>query len=101
MCCTAGACSLRISVVAANAAVDVNQPSVKANTTAITCLSCAAEHRHLVGGEIGVTTGGRRANKKAQQSAFRAQSGSNGAIINFELRINCFERARGAGYLPC
>jgi hypothetical protein len=54
------------------AAVDVNQPRAKANTTAITCLSCATECRRLAGGGIGVTTGGRRANQKAQQGAFRA-----------------------------
>ena len=52
----------RISGVAAMAGIDVNQPRAKANTTAFTCLSCATEHRCLVDGGIGVTTGGRRAN---------------------------------------
>jgi uncharacterized membrane protein YsdA (DUF1294 family) len=59
--------------MAAMAAVDVNQPKAKANTTAIIYLSCATEHRHLVGGGFGVTIGGRRANQKAQQGAFRTQ----------------------------
>jgi hypothetical protein len=53
MWCVAVTCCLRISGVAAMAAADVNQPRAKANTTAITCLSCAAEHRRLAGGGIG------------------------------------------------
>jgi len=72
MWCTAGTCR-RISGAAAMAGVDVNQPRAKANTTVIKCLSCAAEHLRLAGGGIGVTTGGRRTNEKAQQGAFRAQ----------------------------
>jgi hypothetical protein len=32
------------------AGVNVNQPSAKANTTAIKCLSCVTEHRRLAGG---------------------------------------------------
>jgi hypothetical protein len=36
--------------MAAMAGVDVNQPRAKANTTAIKCLSCVTEHRHLAGG---------------------------------------------------
>ena len=88
MWCTAGTCSPRISGVAAMEGVDVNQQRAKANTTVIKCLSCATEHRRLTGGGIGVTTGGRRANQKAQQGAFRAQiRGSNGATTNFELLI--------------
>jgi hypothetical protein len=55
------------------AGVDANQPRAKANTTATKCLSCATEHRHLAGVVIGVTTGSRNANKKAQQGAFKAQ----------------------------
>jgi hypothetical protein len=55
-------CSPHISGVAAMARVDVNQPRAKANTTAIKCLSCAAEYRRLAGGGIGVTNGARRAN---------------------------------------
>jgi hypothetical protein len=55
------------------AGVEVNQQRAKANTTAIKYLSCAAEHRRLAGGGIGVTTGGRRSNQKAQQDASRAQ----------------------------
>jgi hypothetical protein len=58
---TAGTCSQRISGAAAMAGVDVTQPRAKANTMVNTCLSCAAEHRRLAGGGIGVTTGGRRA----------------------------------------
>ena len=73
MLCAAGTRSPRIGGVAAMAGVDVNQPKAKANKTVIKCLSCAAEHRRLAGGGIGVTTGGRRANAKAQQGAFRAQ----------------------------
>ena len=70
---TEDTCSPRINGVAAMAGVDVNQPRAKANTTAIKCLSCATEHRRLAGGGIGVTTGGRRVNQKAQQGTFRAQ----------------------------
>jgi hypothetical protein len=55
------------------AEVDVNQPKAKESTTAIKCLSCAAEHRRQAGGGIEVTTGDRRANQKAQQGTFRAQ----------------------------
>jgi hypothetical protein len=57
------------------AAVDANQPRAKANTTAITCLGCVTEHNNLVGGGIGVTTRGRRANKRRNKAplAFRAQ----------------------------
>jgi hypothetical protein len=69
------------------AEVDVNQPRAKANTTAITCFSCAVEHRRLAGGEIGVNTGGRRSNQKAQQGAFRAQIRVKCTKINFELLI--------------
>jgi len=43
------------------AAVDVNQPRAKTNTTGSSGRSCAAKHRRLAGGGIGVTTGGRRA----------------------------------------
>jgi hypothetical protein len=55
------------------AGVDVNQQRAKANTTTIKFFSCAAEHWRLAGGGIGVTTGGRRANQKAQQGASKAQ----------------------------
>ena len=73
MWCTTVTCSPRISSVAEMEAVDVNQPRAKANTTVIKCFSCATEHRLLAGVGIGVTTGGRRANQKAQQGAIRAQ----------------------------
>jgi hypothetical protein len=55
------------------AAVDMNQPRAKSKKMVTKCLSCAAEHRRLAYGGIGVTTGGRRANQNAQQGAFRAQ----------------------------
>jgi hypothetical protein len=51
----------RISGVAAMAAVDVNQPRAKGDTTGSSGRSCATEHRRLAGGGIGVTTGGRHA----------------------------------------
>jgi hypothetical protein len=73
MWCTAGTCSPHISGVAAMVGVDENQPWAKADTTAIKCLTCATEHRRLAGGGIRGATGGRRANEKAQQGAFRAQ----------------------------
>jgi hypothetical protein len=88
MWCTAVTSSPRISGEAAMAGFDVNQPRAKANTMAIKLLSCAAEHRRLAGGGIGVATGGRRANQKAQQGAFLGRkSGSDGTTSSFELLI--------------
>ena len=66
MWCAAVKYSPRINGVAAMAGVDVNQPRAKGNTIGSSGLSCAAEHRRLAGGGFGVTTGGRRATKKAQ-----------------------------------
>jgi hypothetical protein len=74
MWCTASACNPRISGVATLAAVDVNQPRAKTNTMAITCLSCATEQRRLVGGGIGMTTGGRRANYEHSEQARAPQT---------------------------
>ena len=102
MWCTAGTCSPRISGVAAMAGVDVNQLRAKANTTVNKYHSCATEHRRLAGGGIGVTTGGRRTNQKAQQGAFRAQIRVKWyQKMTFSCILNRFENTMGAEYLPC
>jgi hypothetical protein len=53
------ACSLSISGEATMAWGDVNQPRAEATRTNSSGRSCAAAHRRLAGGGIGVATGGR------------------------------------------